>query len=51
MLAHADDVVAALAGADVGTCFHPTGGGAPARLLWLAHATTRAAACGSTPAR
>jgi glutamate 5-kinase len=40
LLAHADDVVAALAGADVGTCFHPTGRRAPARLLWLAHATT-----------
>jgi glutamate 5-kinase len=40
LLAHARDVVAALAGADVGTCFHPTGPRAPARLLWLAHATT-----------
>jgi glutamate 5-kinase len=40
LLAHADDVGAALAGADVGTCFHPTGRRAPARLLWLAHATT-----------
>ena len=40
LLAHARDVVAALAGADVGTCFHPTGSRAPARLLWLAHATT-----------
>jgi glutamate 5-kinase len=40
LLAHADDVVAALAGHDVGTCFHPTGRRAPARLLWLAHATT-----------
>jgi glutamate 5-kinase len=40
ILAHADDVVEALAGADVGTCFHPTGRRAPARLLWLAHATT-----------
>jgi glutamate 5-kinase len=40
LLAHADDVVAALAGADIGTCFHPTGRRAPARLLWLAHATT-----------
>ena len=40
LLAHADDVAAALAGADVGTCFHPTGKRAPARLLWLAHATT-----------
>jgi glutamate 5-kinase len=40
LLTHADDVAAALAGADVGTCFHPTGKRAPARLLWLAHATT-----------
>ena len=40
LLAHADDVVAALAGEDIGTCFHPTGPRAPARLLWLAHATT-----------
>jgi glutamate 5-kinase len=40
LLAHARDVVAALAGDDVGTCFHPTGPRAPARLLWLAHATT-----------
>jgi len=40
LLAHARDVVAALAGGDVGTCFHPTGVRAPARLLWLAHATT-----------
>jgi glutamate 5-kinase len=40
LLAHADDVVAALAGADVGTCFHPTGRRGSARLLWLAHATT-----------
>jgi glutamate 5-kinase len=38
--AHADQVGEALAGADVGTCFHPTGKRAPARLLWLAHATT-----------
>jgi glutamate 5-kinase len=40
LLAHADQVAAALSGADVGTCFHPTGRRAPARLLWLAHATT-----------
>ena len=40
LLAHADDAAAALSGADVGTCFHPTGARAPARLLWLAHATT-----------
>jgi glutamate 5-kinase len=40
LLAHARDLAAALTGADVGTCFHPTGRRAPARLLWLAHATT-----------
>jgi len=40
LLAHATDVAAALAGAEIGTCFHPTGPRAPARLLWLAHATT-----------
>ncbi|HEX3708153.1 MAG TPA: glutamate 5-kinase [Mycobacteriales bacterium] len=40
LLVHADQVADALAGADVGTCFHPTGKRAPARLLWLAHATT-----------
>jgi glutamate 5-kinase len=40
LLAQAQDVVRALDGADVGTCFHPTGKRAPARLLWLAHATT-----------
>lgn len=40
LLAHSDDVVAALSGADVGTLFHPTGKRVPARLLWLAHATT-----------
>jgi glutamate 5-kinase len=40
LLAHADAVIDALAGADVGTCFHATGSRAPARLLWLAHATT-----------
>jgi glutamate 5-kinase len=40
LLAHTRDAAAALAGADVGTCFHPTGRRAPARLLWLAHATT-----------
>jgi len=39
LLAHADQAAAALEGADVGTCFHPTGRRAPARLLWLAHAT------------
>jgi glutamate 5-kinase len=40
LLANADQIVQVLAGADVGTCFHPTGKRAPARLLWLAHATT-----------
>jgi glutamate 5-kinase len=40
LLANAFQAEAALAGADVGTCFHPTGRRAPARLLWLAHATT-----------
>jgi glutamate 5-kinase len=40
LLAHARDATAALAGDDVGTCFHPTGRRAPARLLWLAHATS-----------
>jgi glutamate 5-kinase len=40
LLAHADQASEALAGDDVGTCFHPTGRRAPARLLWLAHATT-----------
>jgi glutamate 5-kinase len=40
LLAHARDVAAALSGAEVGTCFHPTGPRAPARMLWLAHATT-----------
>jgi glutamate 5-kinase len=40
LLADARDVAAALRGDEVGTCFHPTGPRAPARLLWLAHATT-----------
>src|SRR3954466_11470126 len=40
VLAHARDVAKALSGAEGGTCFHPTGPRAPARLLWLAHATT-----------
>jgi glutamate 5-kinase len=40
LLAQAQDALRALSGADVGTCFHPTGKRAPARLLWLAHATT-----------
>jgi glutamate 5-kinase len=38
-LARADQVVAALAGEDVGTTFAPTGRRRPTRLLWLAHAT------------
>lgn len=38
-LARADQVVAALAGADVGTTFAATGPRRPTRLLWLAHAT------------
>jgi glutamate 5-kinase len=40
LLANAEQAAEALTGADVGTCFHPTGRRAPARLLWLAHATT-----------
>jgi len=40
LLAHARDAADALRGAEVGTCFHATGRRAPARLLWLAHATT-----------
>ncbi|HWA66538.1 MAG TPA: glutamate 5-kinase [Mycobacteriales bacterium] len=40
LLASAQDAAQALSGGDVGTCFHPTGKRAPARLLWLAHATT-----------
>jgi glutamate 5-kinase len=39
VLAAATDVVAALAGEQVGTLFHPTGGRVASRLLWLAHAT------------
>jgi glutamate 5-kinase len=39
VLAAASDAAAALGGADVGTCFHPTGPRLPARMLWLAHAT------------
>lgn len=38
VVAHARDVSGALAGAEVGTYFHPTGARMPARLLWLAHA-------------
>ncbi|HET7312500.1 MAG TPA: glutamate 5-kinase [Mycobacteriales bacterium] len=40
LLAHAREVAAAIGGEDIGTCFHPTGPRAPARMLWLAHATT-----------
>jgi glutamate 5-kinase len=40
LLAGAGDVAAALIGADIGTCFHATGPRTPARMLWLAHATT-----------
>ena len=40
VLAHADDVAAALAGGEVGTVFHPTGRRASTRLLWLEHAST-----------
>ena len=39
VVASAADAVDALAGADVGTLFHPTGRRRPTRLLWLAHAT------------
>jgi glutamate 5-kinase len=39
VLAATGDVVAALAGEEVGTLFHPTGGRVASRLLWLAHAT------------
>src|SRR5438270_3363012 len=40
LLAHARDASVALSGGDVGTCFPATRRRAPARLLWLAHATT-----------
>ncbi len=40
LLASADDVVPALAGAQVGTLFAPTGRRATSRLFWLRHATT-----------
>ena len=40
VLAHADQAAAALAGDDVGTCSTRPAPRAPARLLWLAHATT-----------
>ncbi len=39
LLTSADRVVDALAGADVGTWFAPTGSRRTSRLLWLAHAT------------
>ena len=39
MLTGADHAAAALAGAETGTLFHPTGRRRPTRLLWLAHAT------------
>jgi len=39
VLAATSDAAAALAGADVGTCFHATGRRRATRLLWLAHAT------------
>jgi len=40
VLAAAPDAAAALMGKPVGTFFHPTGARAPARLLWLAHASS-----------
>ena len=39
VLTSADRAADALAGAPVGTMFHPTGRRRPTRLLWLAHAT------------
>ena len=39
LLTSADQAASALAGAEVGTWFHPTGKRRPTRLLWLAHAT------------
>ncbi len=39
LLTSADRAAPALAGAQVGTMFHPTGRRRPTRLLWLAHAT------------
>jgi glutamate 5-kinase len=39
VLTAAERVAEALAGAPVGTLFHPTGRRRPTRLLWLAHAT------------
>jgi len=40
VLAHAGSVERVLAGEEVGTLFHPTGGPTPTRLLWLEHAST-----------
>lgn len=40
VLAAAAQAAAALSGAPVGTLFHPTGARVPARLLWLAHASS-----------
>ena len=40
LLASAAQVDRALASADVGTVFHPTGERTSTRMLWLAHATT-----------
>jgi glutamate 5-kinase len=40
LLASAAQVSRALASADVGTVFHPTGARTSTRLLWLAHATS-----------
>jgi glutamate 5-kinase len=40
VLANAEVAADVLAGAEVGTHFHPTGRRAPSRLLWLAHAST-----------
>ena len=40
LLANASASSQALAGADVGTVFHPTGDRSASRLLWLAHATS-----------
>jgi glutamate 5-kinase len=40
VLAAASQAAEALSGAQVGTLFHPTGARVPARLLWLAHASS-----------
>ena len=39
VLTAAEQVASALAGDEVGTCFHPTGKRRPTRLLWLKHAS------------